>query len=50
MIKLIFILIVISVIFGVITYENDKVVINTEKGKEVLNNSKEFVTDKVEVR
>ena len=50
MIKLIFLLIIIAAIFGVITYEDDKVVIDTYKGKEVIQKSKEFVSDNVEVR
>jgi len=50
MIKLIFLLVIIAAIFGVITYQDDKVIINTDKGKEIIYKSKEFVTDNVEVR
>ena len=50
MIKLLLLGIAIAVVFGVITYEDDKVVIDTEQGKELIQKSKEFIDEKVEVK
>jgi len=50
MIKLVIFILIVAAVLGVITYENDKVVIHTDKGKEVLHDTKKFINDNVEVK
>jgi len=50
MFKLIGLVLIVAVIFGVLSYQNDKIVIDTIKGKEVINKGTEFIKEKVEVK
>lgn len=43
-------LIIIAVAYGVFSYEDDKVLIDTEKGKEMLDKGTDFVKENVEVK
>ena len=50
MIKLIILVLAVAITFGVINYENDKVIIDTTKGKKIIKKSRDFVKENVEVK
>ncbi len=50
MFKIIVLAIVVAAVLGVLSYENDKIVIDTSKGKEIVDKSSEFIKENVEVK
>ena len=50
MIRLVILALIIAVIIGVIGYEDNKMVIDTQKGTEVLSESKKFIDENVELK
>ena len=40
----------VAITFGVINYENDKVIIDTTKGKKIIEKSSDFIKENVEVK
>lgn len=50
MIKVILLVLAVAITFGVINYENDKVVIDTVQGKNIIEKSSEFIKENVEVK
>ncbi len=50
MIKLIIAAVAIAFVLGILNYEDDKVIIDTKKGAEVLEKGKKFVNENVEVK
>ncbi len=49
MIKIVVILVVIAFVVGVLSYKDDKLVVDTKKASEVMDKSKTFVKENVEV-
>lgn len=43
-------LIIIAITVGVFSYENEKIIIDTEKGKEMIEKSTDFVKENVEIK
>ena len=50
MIKLIIILIIVAGVYGIWSYEDNKIVIDTKKGTELIDKSKAFVKENVELK
>lgn len=50
MFKLMVLGVIVAVVFGVLSYENEKIVIDTVKGKEVMEKSGDFIQKNVEIK
>ncbi|EDZ63413.1 hypothetical protein SMGD1_2014 [Sulfurimonas gotlandica GD1] len=50
MIKLLLLAVAVAFVFGVIAYDNDKVVIDTQKAKSIMEKSKKAIEDNVEIK
>ena len=50
MIKIVIAIVVIAFVVGVLSYEDEKVVFDTKKASEVMDKSKTFVKENVEIK
>jgi len=50
MIKLILLIVVIAISFGIVTYENDKIVVDTVKAKSAIEKSRDVINNNIEIK